>query len=82
MLTAVSADVELEQVVACAEAVASRESELAAARRERDEAIRRAVRAGASERSAAAAARVAPSYAHRAARAGRYAGLKMQKMRP
>lgn len=57
-------------------AVAIADARLVAARSARDDAIRRAVAAGATERQAAADAGVSPSYAHRAARAGRFAGVQ------
>jgi hypothetical protein len=61
-----------DELRALAESIERAETVLAELRQRRDRTIREAVRiAGYSERRAAAAALVAPSYAHRAARAGR-----------
>lgn len=73
MLNGVSSD--LEELERSARLVDERESALKAARRQRDELIKRAVAGGATERQAAAAAGVAPSYAHRAAKHGRFASI-------
>jgi hypothetical protein len=72
MLTSVS-DPALEPLRRKATVVADLERTLAAARSDRDEEIKRVCGLGRSTRDAAAAANVSPSYAHRAAKNGRFA---------
>ena len=66
---------DLERLTSAARRVRDAESRLASARRQRDEMVKLAVAGGASERQAAAAAGVAPSYAHRCAKHGRFASI-------
>lgn len=71
-LTVVSTtDDELTRAAQWAEKLAQAERAATVCRDCRDAAIRRAVALGATERAAASAAGVGPSYAHRVARAGR-----------
>lgn len=64
-----------------AERVRLLEESLLAARAHRDEGIRLAIVAGASERDAASAGGVAPSYAHRAKRHGRLTAAVLRERR-
>ena len=59
--------------------VADAENRLGAMRSRRDELIRTAVSQGATERAAAEAAGVAPSYAHLAAKNGRFARVAARR---
>lgn len=72
MLTTMSDD-GLEQLRAHAGRVKDLEREIAVERSARDEEIARVCSNGTSERTAARAAAVSPSYAHRAAKHGRFA---------
>lgn len=56
-----------DHLTSLAEDIERVEAQLRSLRKQRDAEIRRRVRAGTSERDAATAANVSPSYAHRAA---------------
>lgn len=73
MLTWMSDGDGLEQLRTLTEQVAAADRQLAMLRSQRDEEIARVCSNGTSERAAARAAKVSPSYAHRAAKHGRFA---------